>query len=218
MILSKTPLVAVLSAAVALSACTDPSSLGDPSNEKRNNGAILGAVVGAGLGAIVSDDAGKGALIGGVVGGLGGAAIGDVLDKQAAEMRESLSADGILVETADGKLIVTLPEDITFATDSSTVRPSLQSELNKVAANFVAYPDSNIQVVGHTDNEGEAGYNQALSERRANSVAAILQSGGVASIRVTTTGRGENQPVASNLTPEGRALNRRVEIIVTPTK
>jgi outer membrane protein OmpA-like peptidoglycan-associated protein len=86
-----------------------------------------------------------------------------------------------------------------------------------VADNLRSYPDSTVQVVGHTDNTGSASYNQALSERRANAVADILMNGGVAFERIQTYGRGENQPVASNLTEEGKRQNRRVEIVILPT-
>jgi len=204
------PVAGVLCAAVILAGCTN-----DPKNRNLNTGLGVGALIGAGIGAAVSDDKGKGVVIGTIAGATVGGIIGDQLDKQAEELRAGLD-DDILVEAADGRLVVTLPEDITFATDSAVVRPSLQAELNTVAASLVRYPESSVQVIGHTDNQGEASYNQALSERRAASVAAILQGGGVASGRLTTFGRGENQPIASNLTPEGMARNRRVEIIVIP--
>lgn len=205
------PVPAVLAAAVVVAGCTT-----DPENRNRNTGIGVGALIGAGLGAAVSDDKSKGVVIGTIAGATVGGLVGDQLDKQAEELRAGLDSD-ILVETADGRLVVTLPQDITFDTDSAVVRPSLQTELNKVAASLVSYPNSTVQVIGHTDNQGDAAYNQGLSERRASSVAAILQGGGVAPGRLTTFGRGENQPIASNLTPEGMARNRRVEIIVIPT-
>lgn len=212
----KFPLALGVCAALTLSACTDPGSLGE--NPNTNGGAAAGAVVGAVVGSLVAPGGSRtqGAALGGIVGAAAGALVGNQLDKQAAEMRATLDSD-ILVETADGHLIVTLPEDITFDTDSSVVRPSLQGELNKVAASLVQYPETTVQVIGHTDNVGDAGYNQILSEQRASSVASILRSGGVAAGRIGTSGRGENEPKASNLSPEGRAQNRRVEIIVTPT-
>ena len=86
-----------------------------------------------------------------------------------------------------------------------------------VAQSLQQYPNSTVQVVGHTDNSGDAGYNQSLSERRANAVADVLMNGGVPFGRIQTYGRGEDQPVASNLTTEGKAQNRRVEIVILPT-
>ena len=178
----------------------------------------MGALVGAVVGSAVAGGGNRtqGAVLGAIVGAAAGGIVGNQLDKQAAELNQSLD-DDILVETADGRLIVTLPEDITFDTNSDIVRPSLQAELNKVAASLVQYPDSSVLVIGHTDNQGDATYNQRLSERRASSVSAILKAGGVSGRRVSASGRGENEPKASNLTPEGMAQNRRVEIIVIPT-
>jgi len=113
-------------------------------------------------------------------------------------------------------LIVTLPQDILFATDSFAVRSDLRRDLNTVASNLQAYPDSTIQIVGHTDSDGDAAYNQQLSERRANSVADVLLDAGIPFSRIQTFGRGESQPLASNLDPAGKSENRRVEIVILP--
>ena len=104
----------------------------------------------------------------------------------------------------------------TVIPDSAALRPDLTNDLYAVAANLQKYPASTIQVVGHTDNTGTAGYNQDLSQRRAGSVAGVLISAGVPGSRIVAVGRGEDQPVASNLTPQGRAQNRRVEIVIRP--
>ena len=120
-------------------------------------------------------------------------------------------------EVGGDRLIVTMPQDILFAVDSATVNSSLRGDLLTVANSLREYPRSRVQVVGHTDNTGSAAYNQGLSERRANSVADVLTSGGVSYDRIQAFGRGEDQPVASNLTTEGRAQNRRVEIVILPT-
>lgn len=212
----KLPIAMALGATLALGACTDPNSL-DPSdpNRNRNQGALAGGILGAGLGAIVGDGA-KGAAAGAVVGTIAGAAIGASLDRQAAELRQQLANDGITVTNTGDRLVVSVPNDITFDTDSAAVRAPLRSDLQKVASHLVKYPESKVQVIGHTDSSGEAAYNQDLSERRANAVADILQAGGVGFARIQTIGRGEDAPAASNLTPEGRAQNRRVEIIVIP--
>ncbi|MFD2856873.1 OmpA family protein [Seohaeicola zhoushanensis] len=125
--------------------------------------------------------------------------------------------NGTITNTGD-RLIVTLPQDILFATDSYAVRSDLQRDLGALASNLRAYPNSTVQVVGHTDNTGDAAYNQDLSERRASSVGSVLINSGVAAGRIQIVGRGEDAPIASNLTPEGRARNRRVEVVIIPTR
>lgn len=220
MTISKFILAGGVCSAMALAACTDPGTLNiqsDP-NQNAKQGAILGGLVGAGVGAIANNsNPGLGALAGAAIGAAGGGIIGNQLDQQAAELRQQLANDGITIVNAGDRLIVTVPNDITFDTDSSTVRPALRSDLVKVGQNLVNYPNSNVQIIGHTDSDGDAGYNQGLSERRANAVADVLQANGVSYNRITTIGQGENNPVSSNLTPEGKAQNRRVEIIVLPS-
>lgn len=203
---------------LAVSACTDPGQLGseDP-NRNTKQGAVLGGILGAGLGAIFSEDKKKGAIIGGVAGAATGAIAGNFLDKQEAELRRDLENDDIRITNTGDRLIVTMPQDILFDVDSATVNASLRSDLLTVAKSLQDYPQSRVQVVGHTDNTGGAAYNQGLSERRANSVADVLMNGGVPFARIQTFGRGEDQPIASNLTEEGRRQNRRVEIVILPT-
>ena len=199
-----------------IAACTDPATVsGTQSNERTRQGAILGGLLGAGTGAIVSDNRGRGAVIGGIVGAAGGATIGNALDKQEAELRQQLESDVRIVNTGD-RLILTMPQGILFDVSSATVTPALRDDLFKVADSLRRYPDTTVQVIGHTDSDGSASYNQRLSERRANAVADVLLDGGVRSGRVRAFGRGEDQPVASNLTPEGRRQNRRVEIVILP--
>lgn len=220
MTISKLVLSGGLCSALFLSACTDPGTLNLPADPNQNakQGAILGGIVGAGVGAIANDsNPGLGALAGAAIGAAGGGLVGNQLDKQAAELRQQLANDGITIVNAGDRLIVTVPNDITFDTDSSTVRPALRADLVRVGQNLVNYPNSNVQIIGHTDSDGTASYNQGLSERRAQSVAAILQANGVNGARISTIGAGENQPIASNLTPEGKAQNRRVEIVILPS-
>jgi outer membrane protein OmpA-like peptidoglycan-associated protein len=111
-----------------------------------------------------------------------------------------------------------MPQDLLFETNSAALRPDLRRDLQTIAGSISRYPDTRIEVIGHTDNTGSAAFNQDLSQRRASSVANVLRDSGVPSNRVVTFGRGEEQPIASNLTPEGRAQNRRVEIIIRPTR
>lgn len=213
----KLPLTIALGAVVALSACTDPNQPGanpDNPNQKRNQGALIGAASGAVLGALVKDDR-EGILIGAAVGAGIGAGIGYNLDQQEAELRRDLDRGVTITNTGD-RLIVSFPQAILFATDSFTVRPGLNDDMAALSDSLQRYPNSSIQIVGHTDSDGDAAYNQQLSERRANAVANVLLNQGVPSSRVRTFGRGESQPIASNFTPEGKAQNRRVEIVILP--
>ena len=212
-------IAAVLSGAMFLGACTDPGQLNDPNNPNRNRD--QGILLGAGLGALVGNLAGgdtEATMAGAVVGGVAGGLIGNELDKQEADLRASLGDDRVRIVNTGDRLIVTLPQDILFATDSFAVRPALMGDLRAVSRNLQSYPNSTVQVIGHTDNTGDAAYNQALSERRASSVANVLIGAGTSSARIVTIGRGEDVPVASNLSPEGRALNRRVEIVILPNR
>ncbi|TMM52807.1 OmpA family protein [Sulfitobacter sabulilitoris] len=215
----KSPLVIALSGAVALGACTQPGAIGQNSNNpKTQQGALIGAGAGALVGALSKGDGnrGDGALVGAVIGSAIGAGIGYSLDKQEADLRRQVGNSNVQITNTGDRLIVTLPQDILFATDSFAVRPDLQSDLNAVAGNLRQYPNSTIQIIGHTDSDGDAAYNQQLSERRANAVAQVLLNAGVGAARVQAFGRGESQPVASNLTPAGKAQNRRVEIVILP--
>jgi outer membrane protein OmpA-like peptidoglycan-associated protein len=219
--LMKTPIILAVCSAFALGACTDPALLGgnpDDPNRKTKNGAAIGVAAGALLGALISKDGDRadGALKGAVLGGAAGAGVGYSLDKQEADLRRDLGNDNVTVQNTGDRLIVTLPQDILFATDSFSVRSDLRRDLNAVAGNLQAYPNSTIQIVGHTDSDGDAAYNQQLSERRANSIADILLDAGIPFSRIQTFGRGESQPVASNLDPAGKAKNRRVEIVILP--
>ena len=215
----KTPLAVALGGAVFLSACgTDPARLNDPTNPNRNTN--KGALIGAGVGALVGNLAGgdtEATAAGAVIGGLAGGVIGNQLDKQEAELRQQLGSQVDIRNTGD-RLIVTMPQDILFATDSATLRPDLQSDLVAVARSLNEYPQTTVQVIGHTDNTGAAAYNQQLSARRAQTVSGVLVSNGVSSGRIQSFGRGEDQPKATNLTPEGRQQNRRVEIVILPTQ
>ncbi|NVO22321.1 OmpA family protein [Donghicola sp. C2-DW-16] len=218
-------MISGLTALMGLSACTDPaymnsgSTYQDP-NARAKTGALAGAAIGGLAGAITGGDDRqdkiRGAVIGAALGAGAGALVGNHLDKQAAELRASMSNSAIDVTNTGDRLVVTMPQSILFATDSTAVSGALRGDLAALASNLNTYPDSRVQVIGHTDNVGDAGYNQDLSQRRASAVADVLFQNGVAYNRVSTIGRGEDAPIATNLTPEGRAQNRRVEIIITP--
>jgi outer membrane protein OmpA-like peptidoglycan-associated protein len=207
----KTSAALALSALLAATACT----VTDPNNPNRN--AQQAALIGAGMGAIIGNSSGgkDGAIKGAIIGGTIGAIAGNQLDKQEAELRAQMGSQVGIVNTGN-QLIVTMPQDILFATDSASLTGSLRSDLYTLAASLNRYPGSTVNVVGHTDNVGTAAYNQDLSERRARAVASVLTDGGVSPYRIVAFGRGEDQPIATNLTAEGRQQNRRVEIIITP--
>jgi len=202
------PTLILTAGAFTLAACTE-----DP--DKTRNGAAIGAAVGL-LSGVLTDDDSNGKIKRTLAGAAIGAAIGNELDKQEEELRQDLGGSGAVITNTGDRLIVTLPEAITFDTDSSNVRPSLAGSLVRLADSLNKYPNTNVDVIGHTDNVGASSYNQQLSNQRAQSVSAILANNGVSSGRIRAYGRGENEPVASNGTYEGRAANRRVEIIITP--
>ena len=201
----------------ALAACTDPTYGPGGERQRTAQGAAIGAGIGAVLGGTIKsgDDRVENAIVGAAIGGLVGGAIGNNLDKQAEELNQSLSSDIGVINTGDA-LIVRMPQDILFAVDSSTVRPDLRNDLLILADSLNTYPDTTVTVVGHTDNTGSAEYNQGLSERRANSVASVLINAGVSGGRLIAIGAGEDQPIATNQTAEGRAQNRRVDITIRP--
>jgi outer membrane protein OmpA-like peptidoglycan-associated protein len=211
----KVPFAIATAAILGLTACQAP--LPGQTNERTVNGAIIGGLVGGIAGAASGPNDLERAAVGAAIGAGIGAAIGNNLDRQAAELRQQLGDDRIRIVNTGNELVVTMPQDILFASDSAALQPALQSDLRALARNLQNYPDSIVQVIGHTDNTASAAYNQDLSERRASSVANVLISAGVAPRRIAAIGRGEDQPIASNLTPGGRAQNRRVEIIIRPT-
>ena len=215
-------LLAAMASGMTLSACVpaDPYSSTDP-NQRAKSGAIMGAITGAALGAATGDSNDKTSdrVIGGaLIGGMLGAGIGNALDKQAAELKSQINDSRVRIVNMGDRLVVTMPEGILFAVDSAAVQPGIMNDLYTVADSLNRYPNTTVQVVGHTDNTGAASYNQDLSQRRAESVAVVLRKGGVYGGRLVAFGRGEDQPIASNSTPEGRAQNRRVEIVIIPSR
>jgi len=205
-------------ALMTLAAC-DPYPAGDPSQSRARTGLATGAAVGAIAGLTRDGKSGnnaRDALLGAAIGAAVGGGIGTLLDQQANELRGQVG-NNVQIVNDGNQLRVVMPQDILFATDSATLKSTLVSDLRAVAQSLQRYPNSTVQVIGHTDNVGAAAYNQDLSQRRAGSVASVLRDYGVPGGRIVSVGRGEDQPVASNLTPEGRAQNRRVEIIIRPT-
>ena len=138
------------------------------------------------------------------------------MDKEEDKLRMQLQSTGVSVTRSGNNIILNMPGNVTFATGSSNISADFYRVLDSVALVLNEFEKTYIDVAGHTDNTGSAALNQRLSEARANSVARYLQSQQVVAQRFVTTGHGFSQPIASNDTPEGRALNRRVEIILTP--
>ncbi|XKE45551.1 OmpA family protein [Halomonas organivorans] len=213
-------LIAPLAAAALLVGCTttDPYS-GETQRSKTGTGAAIGAVVGAAAGALSGDGSTSRrdrALIGAAVGAAAGGGIGAYMDKQEEQLRQSMQGTGIGVERRGDDIILNMPSSVTFGFDSSELTMTARNALNDVSSVLLQYPETRVNIAGHTDSTGDAAYNQRLSERRAQSVGNYLAQSGVSSNRLYMSGYGENQPVASNETEAGRAQNRRVEITLSP--
>jgi len=198
--------------AFALSACAE---IADSPQKNTIQGAGIGAATGA-LAGLILGDSKKDVMIGTAAGAVIGGVVGNRLDKQEAALRNSLTSDDTIIRNTGSELIVTLPEGITFETDSTYVRENFRPEITKIADNLREYSDTTVDVIGHTDSSGPAEYNQALSADRAYSVTDILTNQGVAKGRIVSYGRGETEPVASNDDENGKSQNRRVEIIIRP--
>ena len=217
MTLSKMSLAVALCGVMVLTAC---ETMTDPNNPNRNaqSQAAIGAGIGAAAGLLLGDTAQErrnGALVGAAIGAGIGGVNGAALDRQEAELRQQLGSNARIVNTGS-QLVVTLPQDILFATGDATLTGGLRNDLNALASSINNFPNTTVNVIGHADNTGGAAFNQDLSARRAQSVSSALISSGVSPSRIRSIGRGEDAPIASNLTAEGRAQNRRVEITITP--
>jgi len=190
--------------------------------EKTSNatkGAAIGAAAGVAVGLISGDNSKERkqrALILGGVGALSGAGVGYYMDQQEMKLRQKLEGTGVSVTRNGDNITLNMPGNITFAVDSSDISSGFYEILDSVALVLNEFDKTLVEVAGHTDNTGSEQYNQSLSERRAGSVAAYLRSRGVAGERLMVIGGGERYPIASNDTPSGRQLNRRVEITIVP--
>jgi len=191
---------------------------------RTEKGAVYGAAGGAVAGALLGQAIGRdteatlwGAAIGTALGGGAGAGVGRMMDNQERDMRQALAASEAAAVRREGNLLaIVLKGDLTFDTDSTTVKVGLLKELDRVANVMVEYPQTLIRVEGHTDSVGSESYNYDLSERRAGNVRNLLVQRGVGYNRVEVIGYGESMPVANNQTEAGRQMNRRVEIKVAP--
>ena len=214
--MKKTVLVA-LAATLAVTACTttDPYT-GEQKVSNTAGGAALGALAGAGVGLLAGGDDRRNALIGAGIGALAGGAIGNVMDRNEAELRAQLQGTGVSVTRVGDRIVLNMPSDITFATDQDSVKPQFYPVLNSVGLVLKKFNQTIVDVYGYTDSTGDDTYNYNLSQRRALAVANYLSGQGVDSRRFAVTGFGETRPVADNGSPSGRAQNRRVEIQLSP--
>ncbi|MGR3716473.1 MAG: OmpA family protein [Thermohalobaculum sp.] len=185
-------------------------------NPNTAGGAIIGALGGAAIGTLFGGSDRRNALIGAGIGMLAGAAVGQYMDRQERELRADLAGTGAVVNRDGDSLLVSFPANVTFGVDSAAIRPGFYRTLDDVSGTLNRYPQSYLDVVGHTDSTGSEAYNQALSERRAGSVSNYFRSRGVEPARIASYGMGETQPVASNADSYGRQQNRRVELRITP--
>ena len=209
-------------AALSLTSCmTEDPYTGEQKISKTTAGAGLGAAGGAILGGIIGNNvgdgnAGRGALIGAALGGIAGGSIGNYMDQQEAMLRQELRATGVSVTRQGNNIILNMPHDITFNTDSSRIKSSFYRTLNSVGIVLRKFDKTTVLVNGHTDSDGSASYNMGLSRERAGAVSNHLASKGVSPGRLVPRGFGESQPIASNNTAAGKAKNRRVEIHIAP--
>jgi outer membrane protein OmpA-like peptidoglycan-associated protein len=212
-------LIAVLAAAALVGACsTDPYT-----GQQKVSNTAGGAALGAGLGALAGMAVGgsrnaqrNAVLIGAGLGALTGGAIGATMDRNEADLRAQLQGTGVSVTRVGDQVVLNMPSDITFDTDRDAIKPAFRQVLNSVAIVLNRYQRTVVDVYGHTDSTGSDAHNNDLSQRRAMSVANYLSTQGVDPRRFAVTGFGSTRPIATNGTPEGRALNRRVEIQLSP--
>ena len=183
---------------------------------KKEEGAVIGAASGAVVGGVVGHATGstaRGAIIGAAVGGTAGAIIGHQMDQKAKEIQQSVP--GATVTRVGEGLVVTFDSGLLFDFDSDQLREASKENLTNLANSLSKFGDSKLLLVGHTDNKGTESYNLDLSRRRASAVGNYLISRGVPSARLSTSGRGETEPIAPNDTDADRQKNRRVEVAIT---
>lgn len=199
-----------------LTACVTNPETGQRGLSKTGGGAIIGAGTGALLGVLIGGNDKRAAAIGAAVGGLAGAGVGRYMDQQEKKLREQTAGTGIEVIRQGDQIQLAMPADVSFPSGQSEIQPQFYSSLNDVASTLNEFPSTAVDIIGHADSQGAEDFNQGLSERRAASVQSYLLNQGVRPVRLASIGFGETRPIATNETPEGRARNRRVEIILTP--
>jgi outer membrane protein OmpA-like peptidoglycan-associated protein len=206
--------------ALFLQSCqtTNPYT-GDRQQSKATTGAIIGGLLGLGIGSLTgegSTDRRQKAMIGAGIGALAGAGIGNYMDQQEYELRRELEGSGVGVRRSGNQISLIMPGDITFATGSATIQSDFYPILQSVGKVLNKFNRTVVEVSGHTDNVGQRDYNYRLSQNRANSVASLLTNQRVAAGRLVVSGFGPDQPIASNDTAAGRQANRRVTLQIAP--
>lgn len=201
---------------LTVSACVTDPNTGQKKVSRTVLGGAGGAVVGGLLGGLIGGKTGR--IVGAGIGGVAGGVVGYKMDQQIKTLKEQTAGSGVdVTETDNGTaILVNLPDGVTFDVGSASLRPEFRATLDKVAQSLKDYPDSLVDVYGHTDSTGSDAFNQSLSENRARTVMNYLVTQGVPAARLRSQGFGETMPVADNTTPEGRAKNRRVEIKIVP--
>lgn len=182
---------------------------------KTQKGAVIGAVAGGAVGAIIGKQAGNtavGAIIGGAIGGTAGALIGHKMDKQAEELKQTIPNAEVIRE-GEG-IIVKFDSGILFDVNKAELKPAAKTNIQNLAASLKKNPETNVIIIGHTDDSGADSYNMTLSKQRAEAVKAYAATQSIPSSRLSVKGKGETEPIADNTTESGRAKNRRVEIVI----
>ncbi|MCC5942832.1 MAG: OmpA family protein [Balneolaceae bacterium] len=197
----------IVSIAFILSSCSSWS--------RTTSGAVIGTGAGAAAGSVIGKTLGNtaaGAIAGAAVGGTVGAIIGRQMDRRAEEIAKEL--DGVTIQRVEEGIAVSFDSGILFDFDSSTLRAEARENLRKLAQIMSEDDETELMIVGHTDSVGDENYNMRLSLRRAESAANYMISQGLSRNRVSVEGRGENEPIATNETDQGRQENRRVEVAI----
>ncbi|MEE1878143.1 OmpA family protein [Altererythrobacter litoralis] len=201
---------------VATSGCVTDPNTGEQKVSRTAIGGVGGAVLGGLLGGAIGGKTGR--IVGAVAGGAAGGYVGYRMDQQIRELKEETEGSGVDVTEVDNgqAILVNLPDGVTFDVGSATLKPGFRETLDGVADSLIKYPNSLVDVYGHTDSTGSDAFNQTLSERRAQTVANYMMSRDVSQARIRWQGFGETMPIADNGTEQGRARNRRVEIKIIP--
>jgi outer membrane protein OmpA-like peptidoglycan-associated protein len=205
---SRKIVIMILSAAMIISGCA--------SWNKTQKGAVVGTAAGGTMGAVIGRASGNtalGAIIGATVGGATGAVIGHQMDKQAEEIKKTVP-DAKVERVGEG-IVVEFSSNVLFAFDKSNLSSDAKVNLDKLVTVLNSYPDTDIELQGHTDSKGSEAYNQTLSETRASTVKSYLTGEGIAYSRLTIKGFGETAPKYDNTTADGRSQNRRAEFLIT---
>jgi outer membrane protein OmpA-like peptidoglycan-associated protein len=205
----KKSIIAVITLSVIMSGCASTNT---------EKGAAIGAAAGAILGKSTSNHKDKRLVFGAAIGAIAGAAIGGYMDKQEEEFREELSGTGIEVIREGDNIRLVMPSNITFATNQSYITSGFHTTLNDVAKVLTKFDKTYLSIEGHTDSQGGTEFNQTLSEKRATSVKDYLVQQNILDGRLQVTGHGESMPLVDNSTEKNRAINRRVEIQIIPSK